>query len=195
MAEHFKCIYVHCDKNIHLCTKLDGDYSQKVYTVLERIKNAFRLIPEEYVMWLEDDVSVNHAITDTFRYDINGFCPNTYSPEMIDALCQTYPLQDRIYRWSGHGGSVFHKTNILICLENKDILDDVLTHWSKYHLTADICHDFLISLLVNLQGGTVGSYEGTGDGYHGLNPFIKVQHQYKVWYNTPLPPELVHLIN
>ena len=194
MAEHFGCIYIHNHENKHLRTLVKGDYSQSVYTLLENIKKVLQLIPEDYVMWLEDDVSINSPITDTFRYDINGFCPNTYSRDMLEGLRQTYPLDRETYRWSGHGGSVFHKSKLLTYLGNKTILDDVLANWVKYKLTEDICHDFLFSLLVNLQNGTVGPYEGHYDGYHGLNPSIKIQHQYKSWYNTPLPTELVHLI-
>lgn len=194
MAEHFGCIYIHDYENKHLLTKLKGNYIQNVYTLLEKIKKAMQLIPEEYVMWLEDDVSINQCITDTFRYDINGFCPNVYSREMVEGLRQTYPLDRETYRWSGHGGSVFHKANLLTYLGNTSLLDDVLVNWVKYKLCSDICHDFLFSLLVNLQQGTIGPYEGHADGYHGLNPSIKIQHQYKSWYNTPLPAELVHLV-
>jgi len=194
MAEHFGCIYLHNHENKHLRTLVEGDYRQSAYTLLENIKKAFQLIPEEYVMWLEDDVTINAPITDRFRYDINGYCPNVYSVETMYSLSKTYPIKNRNYRWSGHGGSVYHKNKLISSMENKTILDDVLVNWVQYKLTADICHDFLLSLLVNLQDGTIGPYEGHTDEHRGLNPSIKVQHQYKAWYNTPLPPELVHLI-
>ena len=194
MAEHFQCIYLHNHKNIHLRTSLKGDYIQSVYTLLENIKKALQLIPEEYVMWLEDDVSINETITDRFRYDINGFCPNTYNSDIIQSLSRTYPMEDRSYRWSGHGGSVYRKDKLISCMENKTIVDDVLVNWVDYKLCSDICHDFLFSLLVNLQDGTIGPYEGHSDGYQEFSPWIKVQHQYKYWYNIPLPSELVHLV-
>ena len=190
MAEHFGCIYIHSNENYRMC----DIESRNVEPLLKRIQNAFKLIPEDYVMWLEDDVSINQAIADVFRYDINGYCPNTYSRYMVEGLQQTYPLDRETYRWSGHGGSVFHKDNLIAYLENKTMLDDIVLNWDRYHLTSNICQDFVISLLVNLQNGTVGPYEGHYDGYHGLNPSIKIQHQYKSWYNTPLPSELVHLI-
>lgn len=187
MADHFGCIYIHGHENFRMC-----DIEPKnVVKLLDRIQQAFQLIPEDYIMWLEDDVVVNQVITDTFRYDINGFCPNTYSPETVRALkC----LKNDTYRWSGHGGSVFHKENLVTYLGNKPMVEDVLENWTQYKLTTNFCQDFVISLLVNLQDGTIGPYEGHADGYHGLNPFIKIQHQYKVWYHVPLPQELVHLI-
>jgi hypothetical protein len=190
MAEYFGCIYIHSHENYRMC----DIESRNVAPLLKRIRNAFKLIPEEYVMWLEDDVSVNHRITDTFRYDINGRCPNVYSREMVEGLRQTYPLDRETYRWSGHGGSVFHKNNLIDYLENTSLLDDIVLNWDRYCLTSNFCQDFVISLVVNLQNGTIGPYEGHADGNHGLNPSIKIQHQYKSWYNTPLPSELVHLV-
>jgi len=195
MAEYFKCIYIHCNENAHLITKIEGDYIKKVHALLKRIKNAFLLINEEYVMWLEDDVSINDKITDTFRYDINGFCPNEYG--IVDALKKTYPFlkKECIYRWSGHGGSIFHKGNLLSCLDNTPILDNVLINWKEYELASNISQDYLLSLLMILNQFTIGPYEGHADGTHGLNHYIKIQHQYKELYNTPLPPELVHLVD
>jgi hypothetical protein len=67
-------------------------------------------------MWLEDDVSVNGVIQDSFRYDLNGHCPNTFNAFWkIDK--EKYPFNGE-YRWSGHGGSVIHKDNFLKYLKN-----------------------------------------------------------------------------
>ncbi len=194
MAEHFDCVYIHCDESCHLRTHLQGDYRQKVYALFERFKHAFDLIPEEYIMWLEDDVFLTDKITDTFRYDINGFCPNYYSPDTVRALQQRYPLKNDMYRCSGHGGSVLHKKKILECMNNHPVLDDVLLHWSQYHLSTDICQDYLLSLLVHVNQGTIGPYKGHVDCYRDLDLSNQVHHQYKVWYNVPLPPELDGLV-
>ena len=189
MAEQFGCIYIHSHENYRLCDIA----TRNVPALLKRIQDAFRLIPEEYVMWLEDDVSVNAPVTDTFRYDINGYCPNTYSRKMIEALQQTYPLDRGIYRWAGHGGAVFHRENLITYLDNRSMLDDILFNWPRYQLPATICQDFVISLMINIQQGTIGPYEGHADDHLGLNSSIKIQHQYKVWYSTPFPPELAYL--
>jgi len=175
MAQHFRCIYIHGTENFSLWPQLSN-----VSRLIERIKDGFQLIPEEYVMWLEDDVSINSVVTDTFRYDVNGFCPNAFNPGNIEALTQTYPLEQCTYRWSGHGGSVFHKNNVVSYLANKPVLDDLLSNWSQYKLISKYPQDYVISLLVNVQGGTIGPYEGHADD-DVLNPSIKIQHQYKVW--------------
>jgi hypothetical protein len=198
MAKYFNCIYIHSYENVPLCNKeLDNDkYIENVNKIIERFKTAFNLIEEEYVMWLEDDVSINDKITDIFRYDINGLCPNSYNENMINGLNQRYNYikKGKIYRWCGQGGSVFNKSNILKYFENKDIINDVLINWQKYNLTEDICHDYFISLLVNLNNGTIGPYEGHNDGFGGLHPEIKIQHQFKYWYNINLENELEYLI-
>lgn len=196
MAKHFNCIYIHSDENVPLCNKdfTNVKYITNVNKIIKRFEIAFQSINEDFVMWLEDDVIINRKITDFFYYDINGFCPNYYNNLMIDGLNQKYDFITRgnIYRWSGHGGSVFNKVNLLKCFENKEIINDVLINWKKYNLTEDICHDFFISLLVNLNKGTIGYYSGHKDSSI-LDITIDIQHQYKVWYNIPIPEELQHL--
>jgi len=198
MAKHFNCIYIHSDENVPLCNKdfSNERYIENVNKIIKRFETAFRLIPEDFVMWLEDDVVINNKITDSFRYDINGFCPNRYNNSMIDGLNQTYDFITRgnLYRWSGHGGSVFNKSNLLRYFENKEIINDTLINWKKYNLTDDICHDFFISLLVNLNKGTIGIYNGHNDGFNGLDVTIDVQHQYKVWYKVPMSDEVGTLV-
>lgn len=198
MAKHFNCIYIHSDENVPLCNKdfSNEKYIENVNKIIKRFETAFRLIPEDFVMWLEDDVVINNKITDSFRYDINGFCPNHYNNSMIDGLNQTYDFITRgnLYRWSGHGGSVFNKANLLSYFDNKEIINDTLINWKKYNLTDDICHDFFISLLVNLNGGTIGGYCGHNDGYNGLDLTIDIQHQYKVWYKVPMSDEVGTLV-
>ena len=75
MAKQFGCIYIH-GESIPLLTSLEEDYITKSYALLYRIQKVFSLIPEDFIMWLEDDVCVNGVIQDIFRFNINGFCPN-----------------------------------------------------------------------------------------------------------------------
>ena len=189
MAKHFRCIYIH-GESIPLMVTLEEDYITKSHTLIERMEKVFPLIKEEYIMWLEDDVRVNDLIQEPFRYDLNGHCPNQFTWN-IDKT--KYPLHG-VYHWSGHGGSVYHKEKLLSYFKNKTVIQDVLVNWKKYNLTSNICHDFFWSLIITLQGGTVGPYKGHADCYY-KNENIRVQHQYKVWYNVPMPKELAHLVN
>ena len=191
MAKHFGCIYIH-GESIPLLTSLEEDYITKSYALLYRIQKVFSLIPHDYIMWLEDDVCVNGVIQDIFRYNINGYCPNQFQTFWkIDK--EKYPLNG-VYRWSGHGGAVYHKKSFLKYIKNIPLIHDVLINWKKYNLTIDVCHDFFWSLIVTLQGGTIGPYQGHEDCFH-KNEAITVQHQYKVWYDVPMPKELSHLVN
>jgi hypothetical protein len=194
MAKHFNCIYIHEYENISLLHRNldDGSHITHSYKLIERIKNAFKLITEDYIMWLEDDVSVNGIIKDTFKYDLNGYSPNHI---YIHELQKKYTfLNNTIYKYNGHGGSIINKEKILNCFDNNDIIEDVLINWKKYNLTKDIFHDYFFSLLITLNKGTVGTYIGHADCIGYKNDNIIVQHQYKCWYNHPMPESLKYLV-
>jgi hypothetical protein len=185
MAKHFRCIYIH-DKSLPLITKVEEDYVTKSFRLIERIEKVFSLIPENYVMWLEDDVCVNGVIQDMFRYDLNGYCTNVLNDYW---KVEKYPFKGVKY-WSGHGGSVYRKEGLLTHFKNKPLIHDILKHWK----TDVIYHDLFWSLIITLNGGTVGPYEGHADcGYK--NESITAQHQYKVWYGVPMPKVLSHLVS
>uniref|UniRef100_A0A6C0B740 Glycosyltransferase n=1 Tax=viral metagenome TaxID=1070528 RepID=A0A6C0B740_9ZZZZ len=197
MAEFFNCIYIHCDENLWL-TYRDVDSNGALVNskkLVRRVYDAFEMINEEYIMWLEDDVIINGPIRDEFRYDINGYCPNKLETSI---LCKRYKNLDsnRTYRFSGHGGTVFHKSNTLSAFLRDDILNDVVVNWSKYALPVTIGQDYLFSILVTVNNGTIGPYNGHGERYNDrVEPSIIVQHQYKYWYGKPMPSELNHLIS
>jgi hypothetical protein len=175
----------------------DANIQQKVESIIHRTEEVFRLIPEDYIMMLEDDVIINHKITDYFKHDINGFCPNFYTSGMIQAIGNKYPTihTGKTYRWSGHGGSVIDRKRMLICLENRDIVKDLVHNWIDYKLATNICHDYFLSLLINVNGGTIGGYEGHGDHSDGINKNLSVQHQYKYWYGKDLPDDKKFMVS
>ena len=198
MANFFHCIYIHDSENLLLTYKdLDsGGHIVNSIKLIKRVYNTFSLCKEEYVMWLEDDVIFNGPIKDIFKFSINGYCPNRINQESNIELKKKYPFIDenKIYRISGHGGSVFHKKTLLKTFENHDITLDVLQNWKNYKFPTDLGQDFLFSVLVTLNEGTVGPYQGHADGYDKIYPSINVQHQYKYWYNKEMPNELKHLV-
>jgi hypothetical protein len=182
LAERFSCIYIHSNENIGLIFNLsDPTYVQKATKLLDRLRSAFTMIDATYIMWLEDDVLVKGPVKSELRYDMNGFCPNLYKPDIISRLSQTYTQLDptKPYRWTGHGGSIFRKDAILNALQHDDIIHDILTHWwTPYRIIANrFSQDDILSVLTHLNGGTLGPYDGHGDSKRSL-----IQHQYKVWY-------------
>jgi hypothetical protein len=194
MANHFHCTYIHENENIWLTHKNmdDGSHIINSKKLINRIQKAFSLISEEYVMWLEDDVSINSKITDTFRYDLNGFSPNQFQ---IEELKKKYIFLDsnKIYKFNGHGGSVFHKENFLHYLKNEEVINDILLNWKKYKFPSDLGQDYFFSAIITLNRGTIGTYEGHYDWFNEKNIHICVQHQYKIWYNKEMPSELRYL--
>lgn len=200
MAKYFNCIYIHGTQNLPLIYKdIDsGNHITHAIQLIKRIYYAFQLCKEEYIMWLEDDVIINKPIVDTFKYGINGFSPNNIDQfSNNNPLKQKYPYMsdNNSYKFTGHGGSVFHKQTLLNAFEKEEIVMDVLLNWKNYEFPSDLCQDFFFSVLVNLNNGTVGNYEGHYDVYNNvINPLINVQHQYKRWYGIDLPDELKHLV-
>lgn len=197
MAQFFDCMYIHCDENVPV-NLLDVNNNEFVLKhckkLIERISSAFLLIKEDYIMWLEDDVIINGRIIDNFQYDINGFCPNTIVTRL---LCSRFKNLDpnRKYPFSGHGGTVFNKTNTLSSFLREDIIDEVGLNWLNYDLPTTAAQDYLFSILVTLNGGTVGPYGGHADRHDNqIDPRITVQHQYKRWYGVLMPDELKHLV-
>jgi hypothetical protein len=197
MAKFFDCIYIHEHENILFIYEFyyeHMDLSHNTWGLIRRFKTAMSLIKEEYIIWLEDDVSVNQKITDTFRYDLNGFCPNSLNSITIEKMKDKYPFLDanKKYSFTGHGGSVFHVANMLKYFENKEVIENLMSQWKNYHLCSNICQDLFFSIVIHLNQGTIGNYEGHYDCSY-YNPQITVQHQYKMFYKAPLPEELQHL--
>jgi len=198
MANYFNCTYIHEYQNIWLTHKNldDGSHFTNSYNLINRIKKAYNLINEDYIMWLEDDVSINNAIIDNFKYDLNGFSPNQFSDMSIAELQTKYPFLNNniIYRYNGHGGSVFHKKNFLTYLENIEIINDILTNWKIFNFPSDLGQDFFFSAIILLNKGSIGSYDGHEDCTF-KNEHIIVQHQFKTFYGHPMPEDLKYLVN
>ncbi len=204
MAKHFNCIYIHSEESLPLLYKIINNVKEGcndniqnwIFNLLQRLSNSFAHIKEEYVIWLEDDVSINNIINDELIYDINGFNPNEFKYDMIEKISKNYPNIniDKRYTWSGHGGSIFNKNNILRYIQDIDMINDIGNNWFEYNLSDCLACDFILSLITHLNGGTVGPLNNHLDCYY-LDTKIDIQHQYKVYYNIEMPTELKYLFN
>jgi hypothetical protein len=192
MATHFRCIYLHEDENISFIQERNEQAT--CIRLIQRVVKAFSILQCEYVLWLEDDVHVHKPLPKTFAHDLNGFAPNCFSPQTITQL-QNYGLDPRkTYRWTGHGGSVYNRRAFLHAMEQTDIVQHILTKWDTLHLSSNICQDMLFSLILLCNRGTTGPYEGHIDSEQ-LDTYCVVQHQYKAFYNVPLPSDVATLIS
>ena len=205
MAKYFNCIYINENENLPLVLyQLKDTYNyNKISKLMNRICNAFKLCKEKYIMWLEDDVSVNNIVNeDNLIYDLNGYCPNNICKIHLIELQKNYNFLDinKKYVCSGHGGSIFLKDKILNYLQNTVIINDLVNIWkiNKFNDLSfnDFAQDYFISLLIILQNGTIGSYNGhLDDSSNLINPNIIIQHQYKRWYDVSMPDNLKNLVN
>jgi len=197
MAKHFQCIYLHETETVLLTCRdkeiKSGLYKDNTHRLIDRLSLCFELCPEDYVMWLEDDVHIHGPVDSDFAYDMNGWCPNTFQPFTIKALAGTYTFLDttKPYRFTGQGGSIFHKKRFLQYINNREIVDDVLDKWNHY-CGYELGQDLFFSLLATLGKGTIGPYSGHGEFHSCSN--MTVRHQYKIHYGKPLPQDLQYLV-
>lgn len=197
MALFFNCIYIHNTTHAKLIygDLHSGSHVKHAHKLLKRIKTAFSLIPEDYILWMEDDVTFTKPITDTFKYAINGHCPNRLIDVWVHHLSKKYDVikEGGDYRFSGHGGSVFNKHLVLHALSNQPVIDDVLKNWVQWEFPSELIADFFMSMVVRLSGYQIGPYHGHCDFLGYINPDMSVHHQYKVFYGQSLPNELSHM--
>ena len=197
MGKYFNCIYINATESLSLqCQYLPvEDRKPHMKKLIQRVADAYRQIPEDYVLWLEDDVFVNGKIADTFDYDMNGQSLNNINHIRMDELQRHYPLIDTTitYIRNGQGGTVFRKKTILEYFDDEPFIDTLLDRYESYG--APWYQDFVFSLIVILKDGSIGPYYGHGDIYANIiSPTLCVQHQYKLYYGVPLPNEIAHLV-
>jgi hypothetical protein len=179
-----------------ICNYIEEEKQIKIMsTVFKRIYEAFLLCKEEYIIWLEDDVVVNKKITGRFHFDLNGYCPNYLCDFHKEELTKIFPFIDtnHSYCFAGSGGSVFNKNKILSYLQNVDLMTTLFRNANQCRLAW--AQDFMLSVFIYLHHGTVGPYDGHQDWFNFIHPDIAVQHQYKTYYNVPMPDHLKYLVD
>jgi hypothetical protein len=205
MAKFFNCHYIHKNNSVKFSHGVRGDHHYEreegdelwkesipeyIDSLIERILIPFKMLQTEYIIFLEDDVSVRSNIEEkTFRHTINGFCPNVIRAEFLSKFKNTnIEIQD--YHYSGHGGSVYHREECINFFNNKKIVKEISENWLNYHpkTITEVPHDYLLSIIVILGGGTIGHYR---DHYDKRGDVI---HQYKKYYGKELPDDLKNLV-
>lgn len=198
MAKYFNCIYIYSNEQIYYIRNITDDYIVNFTKLIKRFCDCMNLIKEDYIMWLEDDVSINKIVNDNLINDINGYCPNNLfinNKQILSELLNDFPNLNINSKFTGHGGSIYNKLSIYKYLSNTEIVLYLLTNWeefAKYGFTSNICQDYLFSMICVFSGGTIGNLNSHFDDYK-LNTNISVQHQFKIYYSLDMPSELKYL--
>jgi hypothetical protein len=167
---------------------------------LERFVVAAKQMTEDYIMLLEDDVTVCKPIHSPLLFDINGANTKEFLGKKMERYLQSRGVKanarnGRIF-YGGCGGALFRRTFIIEHFADRQKVSDMLTACEPYregrHLTF-YSTDYWISVLTYCVGGTIGNYQGFSEQWqwnvwirrHILNN-IEVLHQDKRLYNKPL---------
>lgn len=196
MAAHFGAIYLHeTDTLNRSATSFPVERRKEIIrSMLRRHARAVGYVKEPYLMWLEDDVRVNSPVTAQLHADMNGYNPNCLPLETKKLFTKTFHLSDRgTFTRTGHGGTIWKTPFLREGLADTDLHERLLSFYER--TTLEWCMDTFLSLLTYARQGSLSSYVGHDDGRDTVNPLLTVQHQFKNYYNQPLPAELQHLVS
>ena len=193
LAEHFHCVYSHETQLGDGKTTILSD-TTKVVAYLQRLYSAAVAIKEDYILLLEDDVSVMKPVDDALPYSINGtYWKAILWPKEIAFLKKRggthVPCWAPLYFFGAWGGCILNRAFVL--KHFTDIERDVALIESNIGSKV-MYSDILMSLITLLHGGTIGNYAGYCQTQYWnyekrkKNGSISVLHQYKEFYEAPL---------
>jgi len=174
-------------------------YNQSI-TFLKNLWNSFKIIKEDYIILLEDDVRILKKHMMPFNYSINGCNMNEKLPKCcVDCLLKngyTGPLY-----YGGCGGTVLDKNFFkAISIESVELL---LEQFSKN--TEMFASDILLSFIALYYGGSIGQFSEFAETWYidirerYESNMIAFLHQYKNDYERynvyPNKDELLELKN
>ncbi len=206
MANHFNCEYTHLTENTNTIFGVYRNFSEserrrRLTNFLNIYIDKFSNSCAKFFILLEDDVLIQDKI-DTSKYKgaINGAVINRL-PDMFFSNYyrneQTIPPSGKFF--CGHGGSLFHRTQLLECLTSRDMVQRAVETYIECGIMGGvIIHDIFFSLLVHLKGFHIINMDNHMEV--DTHKFIKrredatILHQVKDYYTTPMPVDLQHLV-
>ena len=194
LAEHFGAHYEYEVSHVGNEKTTIFSSQDQLLTWLRRVYRAAEYLKEDYILVLEDDVSVRSEINEKLRFTINGVNKDVRLGREITSFLKkknkSIPWWRLNYFWGGFGGCVINRKFILENFKNIEEDIKVLKPYVKYDLYSS---DIWLTILVLYHGGTIGPYEGLCETWYELYPFrrdfkkdIAVLHQYKEIYGRPL---------
>lgn len=181
-VDEYNVIYFH--ETSSCPPSFDAKDTEKHKLCIQRWQHYLPLIKEDYFMILEDDVLVLKPYDEPFLGTINGNCINVLSSEIFKKIPDSPFLPETNVFYSGHGGSVYHKTQFLHAISNPLRNEFLFTNWYQLGLGPVICFDIFCSLVVLLDGGTIHHLKTHKEKYTNTNSLFEahVIHQFKDLY-------------
>ena len=114
---------------------------------LDRLARTAKVAP--WLLLLEDDVGLHARIdTDKLKYDINGLCTAPYVAGLAKYVKHAC--------YGGSGGMIVNSSRLISANYTTERVEDLM----RARGTDTIASDELLSAVILLNGGTIGTYDG-----------------------------------
>jgi len=195
ISHYYGCTYVQYDRmgtDIGIVTT----DRNKIITWVNRLLDAAKIIPDDYIMILEDDVRIYKPV-ESLRYDCNGINTEvrigSRLTEFLKTRNSTIPKDCTNYYFGGCGGAIINKQFILDNIKDIDETITILESYQDEKMRGQYVSDYWISILILYHGGSLGPYEGFSETWHMSYSLkqhvlhtVKTAHFDKTLHNKPL---------
>lgn len=178
---NFNLKYTHWNKNVSPKGLGDADW----YVYLERILLTCNTFPNEWLLFLEEDVDTLHNNIIFPTKDSGGIIGHKFYDNFCNTILQKYPntlLGDIKYNMCG--GSIVKMDAMVKSIESIQ-KNGYTTEYLNSLDNRIVRHgDVLISALLHLNGYTYSEWEGVSEIASGIfQPNPVFNHQWKEFYN------------
>lgn len=181
LEEKFNLKYTH--SNINVSPKGLGD--DNWYTYLERILLTCNTFPNEWLLFLEEDVNTLHNNIVFPNKDSGGIVGHQFYDNFCSTILEKYPTTNiENIKYNMCGGSIVKMDTMVKSI--KSIFENNYTTEFLNKLDNRITRhgDVLISALLHLNGYSYSEWDGLSETASGIfRPNAVFDHQWKEFYN------------
>jgi hypothetical protein len=195
IAEDLGCVYRAMEHQKNKAPTHRYIDEEDLVEFLWRLVEAARVISDDYIMLLEDDVWVLKPATD-LRYDLNGVNKRTkIGPKAtlyLKSRTSHIPADVQNYHYGGCGGTIVKKKFILDHFGDIEAVRFAVRK-IREHSEGVFCRqydaDYYLSNMILFYGGSIGPYAGFCETFYRsylvrryVLRNIETLHQYKEYY-------------